>query len=309
MNEREEWIDNIRGVAIYLVVLGHSIQYLYYGGSDFSNNIIFSIIYSFHMPLFCLISGYLFYNYTQKYALVSGFMRKTRTILIPCLSWGLINYGLSVFMGNDALGFKNMCWFLIYHNWFLWAVFYCSVGTLICLAIDRSLWKISFAVIIIMFMVPDYLNSIDFKMMFPFFITGFFLKKEKAASRFVNLHIRKRRLLAISWVSVYILLMLFLISADDIMAWKVFSIGDFATFLYVCKRWLINIVGSFAVIFTIGAFGPAPVAKKIFVTLGKNTLGIYMVQTFFFAYGSDYLYVREARSVVPYKYQVYFSPM
>jgi len=64
-NKRNNTIDIIKAVAIILVCIGHSIQF----GSGFNilseeiffDNICFKIIYSFHMPLFMLISGYLFY--------------------------------------------------------------------------------------------------------------------------------------------------------------------------------------------------------------------------------------------------------
>lgn len=48
--ERIEWIDNLKGVGIFLVVLGH-LQL-----AETSTK----IIYSFHMPLFFFISGFLF---------------------------------------------------------------------------------------------------------------------------------------------------------------------------------------------------------------------------------------------------------
>lgn len=62
MEKRELYPDIIKGIAIILVVLGHCIQF----GSAFSTNLlffkssIFIAIYSFHMPLFMLISGYFF---------------------------------------------------------------------------------------------------------------------------------------------------------------------------------------------------------------------------------------------------------
>lgn len=48
--KRENWIDVCRGVGILLVMLGHS-------GTPPRLN---KIIYSFHMPLFFTLSGYLF---------------------------------------------------------------------------------------------------------------------------------------------------------------------------------------------------------------------------------------------------------
>lgn len=50
-NRRIEWIDSLKGFAIILVVLGHNT-----GGE----NAAYRFLYTFHMPLFFLISGFLF---------------------------------------------------------------------------------------------------------------------------------------------------------------------------------------------------------------------------------------------------------
>ena len=60
MKKRIEWIDICRGLAIILVIIGHS---------NLETGMAFnlkSIIYSFHMPLFFVLSGYLFYNIKDK---------------------------------------------------------------------------------------------------------------------------------------------------------------------------------------------------------------------------------------------------
>ena len=61
---RDKLLDIAKGIGIILVILGHSIQFgsgsKYIGENLFFNNIYFIIIYSFHMTLFCTISGYLF---------------------------------------------------------------------------------------------------------------------------------------------------------------------------------------------------------------------------------------------------------
>lgn len=51
-NERVYWIDITKGIAIILVVIGHTICY----GN--TGPIIKSVIFSFHMPLFFIMSGY-----------------------------------------------------------------------------------------------------------------------------------------------------------------------------------------------------------------------------------------------------------
>ncbi|WP_321041620.1 acyltransferase family protein, partial [Veillonella caviae] len=61
---RIEWLDSLKGFAIFLVVVGHVV--LGYIRADifpqYYNELqyIYNIIYSFHMPLFFLISGFLY---------------------------------------------------------------------------------------------------------------------------------------------------------------------------------------------------------------------------------------------------------
>lgn len=45
-NHRELWIDCARGIAILLVIVGHTIS-----------GVLSGAIYSFHMPLFFIFSG------------------------------------------------------------------------------------------------------------------------------------------------------------------------------------------------------------------------------------------------------------
>ena len=59
---REKKWDFLRGIAIFLVLLGHSIQWM---DPDWQHNPLFEGIYSFHMPLFMFISGY-FLSKTSK---------------------------------------------------------------------------------------------------------------------------------------------------------------------------------------------------------------------------------------------------
>ena len=61
---RNVYIDIVKAVAIILVVFGHCIQYgsgsEFLSSTAFFENKVFIFIYSFHMPLFMLVSGYLF---------------------------------------------------------------------------------------------------------------------------------------------------------------------------------------------------------------------------------------------------------
>lgn len=65
--KRDRTIDIIKGVAIFLMLWGHCIQCGYLDLYDFYENPVFKAIYSFHMPLFMLVSGYLLYVSSLKY--------------------------------------------------------------------------------------------------------------------------------------------------------------------------------------------------------------------------------------------------
>lgn len=50
--KRIEWIDCAKGIAMFLVILGHTVS------SDWSSieKLIRAVIFSFHMPLFFILS-------------------------------------------------------------------------------------------------------------------------------------------------------------------------------------------------------------------------------------------------------------
>lgn len=103
--QRIKWIDLTKGIAIFLMVCGHtSIP------SWLSN-----WIWSFHMPLFFIISGMLF-NPT-KYNLKNFIKRRIHTLIIPYIAFSLIvlmineNSSINIWLYQ---GWMNGCalWFL-----------------------------------------------------------------------------------------------------------------------------------------------------------------------------------------------------
>ena len=91
MGKRLEYIDQIRGLAIMLVVIGHIIQFNNIQGG--MNNIVFNIIYSFHMPLFFCISGYIGFKTIRIFDFKSyrqHLWKKFISLLIPLFTWSLL---------------------------------------------------------------------------------------------------------------------------------------------------------------------------------------------------------------------------
>lgn len=93
MNERDDRIDILKGIAIYLVVIGHIIAWYF---KDFSLNIsnmpynsiiLWKTIYSFHMPLFIFLSGYVFMNPRKIYKF-PHMIKRFLSYFIPFISMG-----------------------------------------------------------------------------------------------------------------------------------------------------------------------------------------------------------------------------
>lgn len=90
MNIRVSYIDQLKGVAILLVVLGHVIGY-----NNCEDSFLWRFIYSFHMPLFMFISGYIaqmtFGIKNFSWDEISSFIiKKFRTLLLPMVTWGIV---------------------------------------------------------------------------------------------------------------------------------------------------------------------------------------------------------------------------
>jgi fucose 4-O-acetylase-like acetyltransferase len=120
MSNREIIFDYVRFIAILLVVFGHLIQY---NVIDFDNNYFFKIIYSFHMPLFMFVSGYVsYYSLFLRKSFYTDFHKKVLSILYPFFLWTilvqLISYSqfdiINIILSPQAKG----------GYWFLWALFW-----------------------------------------------------------------------------------------------------------------------------------------------------------------------------------------
>ena len=97
MSQRLDYIDAIKGCAILLVVMGHVIPWCFSAfasvrGLSPSPILVWEVIYSFHMPLFMLVSGFLF-GQTRFTTLKEYFVKmwgKALALLVPYVFCGLL---------------------------------------------------------------------------------------------------------------------------------------------------------------------------------------------------------------------------
>lgn len=279
---RDKRIDVIKGVASFLVVIGHNIQTLKgieYAGGDFYNNPVYSFIYTFHMPLFMLVSGYLFYNSTNKYSAEELIISKGKSVLIPIFVWTyLINLLLILFDKVDMSLFKYL-FSPLTAIWFLWAIFYSSLGTLIGKKFfNDNIW-FHITVIFILLLLPDVLHKEYYAFMYPYFIAGYYAKKKEFKIENINI-----------WLNLIpFTLLLSLWGVDKYIYTSGITLlfeNNLLNMIYIdMYRWLIGFVGSLTIIKIIDLI--MGIWKKEYALLantGKFSLGIYIIGIYFSNY-------------------------
>lgn len=130
---KNRYIDFLKGIAILCVIYGHCLQYG--SGADFLqqelywDNVVMKIIYSFHMPLFIAISGYLFYYSLEKHGARNCICRRVKSLLPICATWALILLARDIAMGsrfNIVHMIARFSRYTLTDFWFLWAVMICT---------------------------------------------------------------------------------------------------------------------------------------------------------------------------------------
>ena len=115
---RNQFVDIMRGIAMLLVVLGHTMTGC---TTDAETSFLFNIVWSLQMPLFILISGYVT-RYSRDIQDVAGLWKfvKRRTIayLLPWLVWSLLVRGI-IFGEGNFLNVKWLLWHMDSGYWFL----------------------------------------------------------------------------------------------------------------------------------------------------------------------------------------------
>lgn len=130
MSRRKIWIDMLKGYGIFVVTLGHlGVWYP-----------VEKHIYSYHMFLFFLISGFL---YNEKRSVVDTIRIKFRTLFVPFVLWDIVSSlvgglisGQNIsdfisifFMLNGKICFNAPIWFLIVL--FCIEILYATVGKIV----------------------------------------------------------------------------------------------------------------------------------------------------------------------------------
>ena len=288
--------DELKGIGIILVVLGHSIQYCRKG--DVNNiflldNVLFEFIYSFHMPLFMLVSGYLFYYSCERNSLRHNLGRKFKGLLIPIITYTFVLFVLARQWRVDMPVLEHLVNFFG-NLWFLWSVLFSSITLGIIHSKFKghnkfkTYWFLQACIIILFLLLPDnyFVTFARIKWMYLCFLLGFEINKW---SLFVQFS-RRKMMIATSFFSVIFLILFQYYNQESFIYTSGFSLysSKYSAIhqLYIdVFRYMIGIFGSFAIV-GLTLLYPVNLFRKnishVISTLGQNSIGIYIFQCYLF---------------------------
>lgn len=186
MNKRYREIDIMRGIAIILVLLGHAIIIYPINIKDSFKwcNYLYNLIYSFHMPLFFMISGFCFKYIKGEY--ISYLKRKIYRLLVPYICFSFIDL-ISRFVFNNLVNrskniVESLLDILLYGGelWFLYVLFLIFLIFPICNQVVKK--KVCWGCIMLILIIINYfnitsvllLNQVSYYSVF--FIIGYIIK-------------------------------------------------------------------------------------------------------------------------------------
>lgn len=291
MEKRELYPDIIKGVAIILVVLGHCIQF----GSAFSTNFlffkspIFIAIYSFHMPLFMLISGYFFYNSINKHSWKDNIKTRFTRLLIPLFTWNTIHQlilTLNLYLNTYPISWENHIKSYFINIWFLWALFWCSLVVLIINRFFRGNIWIYFILGCIFLLLPNAYHISLYVYMYPYFIIGYIWNKYKLFYKINSLCLSTKiivvSILCILYMTLYINFKVedYIYTSGTCIIDNTFSI-NYNQFKIDFFRYIIGIIGSAIILIAIKLLLKQLQHENIIVNsfskIGRKTIGIYII--------------------------------
>lgn len=289
--KRSGYPDLVKGIAIALTVIGHNIQFGtgggYYNQELYFYHPLFKAIYSFHMPLFMLLSGYLFAFSIEKYEPAEIMKNKINSLLVPIVTWSCMKVMFNCITdSNRKAGFVIKLIKVFVHNlWFLWAIILCSSIVLFVHTFLKDSIAVYLGLLCLMLMIPDWAGSHLYKYMYPYFVTAYFWNRngiwEKLRIRYMKM---SGWLIALVCV-VYLLLLSGFSYESYVYTSRVYLFrNDWVKQIGIdVYRWIIGYCGAAIVLMLLyrirnsGSF-----IVRVFQSLGRYSLGIYIISDFIY---------------------------
>lgn len=276
INKRNDTIDLLKGIAILCVVWGHTIQYATGNDGNFFDDIGYLYINSFHMPLFMLLSGYLFYKSWSRECSFEKLFERVKNLMIPIFMCGIVPSIVVQMLLGHTIKMNTIYHGLTSTLWFLWSLI-CM--TLVYGMLDIVAKKFSVNLIIkwmleiigggILIALPN--GQVNL-WLYPFFLMGCCVSKENLK---FQPNIVVKFIVPIIWGILGVLYKTnYYISYSGM-----FLLNDLSNQLYIdIYRWTFNILGVVTIIIVSQFFKKRLLLFKSFVKIGQYTLQIYIIQ-------------------------------
>lgn len=283
---RNYLIDNSKGLLIFLVVLGHSLEFI---RKDYEvARLLYVFIYEFHMPVFVFISGYLSKNVEK------GRRNAVRNFLTPFLLfniiWNLITLVGPLFLrgkftelpSEQAFSFFTPGWAL----WYIFAMFLWKI-LLPDLLKFKNIFILSVIAGIFVKLSGEFgsymalSRTITFA---PFFLAGYYSSEEKLKrfrkfTRFNILNKVPSILILIIGVLIALIFVNYSNIADEFFwADRSYSNFNIEIFTGILLYIAVYIIG-FAFVYVF--INLMPENQTFLSKIGKNTLSVYFLHTYF----------------------------
>lgn len=299
---RNTGADALKAYLIFFVIFSHLVNAVLQGFHYPLEAQIVRVLSNYYfMPLFAVVAGYFFASTVRKFASPAGFfslrsliviiLNKGSELLLPVVVW---NGAYSLIIHFDTLSLRNLPWVLYwgirYQMWFLVALFVSLSMIAVIQAISRKnatvfiILAVLVAVGVHFVYVPDsYFFSWNYHVpyLFPFAVIGYLMGQTKSTWLLFN------RKIHVSASIAYLVLCFY--APADVSHWKTGTclFSDTYSWQKVAYCCLYRDVLAFAGIVTM-----VPILRYVWrwlercvfapyiLLIGRNTLSIYVVQSF-----------------------------
>lgn len=283
---RNYLIDNSKGLLIFLVVLGHSLEFI---RKDYEvARLLYVFIYEFHMPVFVFISGYLSKNVEK------GRRNAVRNFLTPFLLfniiWNLITLAGPLFLRGKFTKLPNEQAFSFFTpGWALWYIFAMFLWKILLpdLLKFKNIFILSIVAGIFVKLSGEFgsymalSRTITFA---PFFLAGYYSSEEKLKrfrkfTRFNIINKIPSILILIIGVLIALIFVNYSNIADEFFwADRSYSNFNIKIFTGILLYIAVYIIG-FAFVYVF--INLMPENQTFLSKIGKNTLSVYFLHTYF----------------------------
>lgn len=282
--ERLIWADSLKGWLMLLVILGHAIQSTL--GSACDDSHLWNLIYSFHMPAFMAVSGWLAYRGTgttplDGHGFLDGCKRRGRQLLVPYMAWTSVAFLCQGNYTRAAMG--EMLLYPDRSFWFLWVLFWICVAFNLarlaasCLKINEMVPILCTCLVLAAAMAGMEIRILGFQFVayyFQFYTLGYVIHKFEGTACLRNVsHVPVLVILLLLWV-----LLAWGWTMHGLPLWVPPIPHIPSTLLQYAYRGLTAVL---ATVTLLGAAplvlnGPSPLNRTV-CTLGRVSLGLYVV--------------------------------